>query len=255
MSKKKRLVSDNLISSWQACNYVLNQVKMKAPNWAHQWEGQYYCKNVENKTGSCKELGEDRDKIKKLITNPECKIGVARLRSEVAKMRGVGNCGEMSATAFIYLDNNSVHPLDWMILLPLEPPLLRVDHAFVVIGREPGTKADDYENWGPNAVICDPWAQGYRKNLSASSYKAKEFERRMKSLEPRFRGVKSICRVDPLNTVHIVRAGESLSKIAKAHYGDAEKWKRIHEANRSAVPNPDLIRVGLTLKIPTLLET
>jgi nucleoid-associated protein YgaU len=49
---------------------------------------------------------------------------------------------------------------------------------------------------------------------------------------------------------YIVKSGDSLSKIAKQFYGDANKWKRIHAANKDKIPNPDLIHPGLQLTIP-----
>ena len=45
-------------------------------------------------------------------------------------------------------------------------------------------------------------------------------------------------------------AGDSLSRIAKREYGDANSWKRIYEANRDIIKDPDLIYPGQTLKIP-----
>ena len=49
---------------------------------------------------------------------------------------------------------------------------------------------------------------------------------------------------------YTVKAGDTLSKIAKETLGDASQWKKIHEANRDALPNPDLIRPGQELTIP-----
>ena len=49
---------------------------------------------------------------------------------------------------------------------------------------------------------------------------------------------------------YTVVAGDSLSKIAKREYGDANAWNRIYEANRDIIKNPDLIYPGQTLKIP-----
>jgi nucleoid-associated protein YgaU len=49
---------------------------------------------------------------------------------------------------------------------------------------------------------------------------------------------------------YTVVAGDSLSKIAKHFYGDANQWKRIFDANRDTIKNPDLIRPGQVLKIP-----
>jgi nucleoid-associated protein YgaU len=51
-------------------------------------------------------------------------------------------------------------------------------------------------------------------------------------------------------TTYIVKAGDSLSKIAKHFYGDGGKWKKIHAANADKIPNPDLIHPGLQLTIP-----
>jgi nucleoid-associated protein YgaU len=50
---------------------------------------------------------------------------------------------------------------------------------------------------------------------------------------------------------YTVVAGDSLSKIAKRFYGDANKWPRIHEANRDQIKNPDLIHPGQKLRIPS----
>lgn len=52
---------------------------------------------------------------------------------------------------------------------------------------------------------------------------------------------------------HVVRPGDSLSKLARAHYGDLHKWPVLYEANRRTIgPNPDLILPGQKLWIPTL---
>jgi nucleoid-associated protein YgaU len=50
-------------------------------------------------------------------------------------------------------------------------------------------------------------------------------------------------------TYTVVR-GDSLSKIAKRFYGKANDWKRIFEANKDVIENPDLIYPGQVLKIP-----
>ena len=49
---------------------------------------------------------------------------------------------------------------------------------------------------------------------------------------------------------YTVKSGDTLSKIAKQFYGDAAQWKKIHEANRAKIPNPDLIHPGDELVIP-----
>jgi nucleoid-associated protein YgaU len=47
-----------------------------------------------------------------------------------------------------------------------------------------------------------------------------------------------------------VKAGDSLSKIAKRELGDGAKWHAIFEANRDTIKDPDLIHPGDVLTIP-----
>jgi nucleoid-associated protein YgaU len=49
---------------------------------------------------------------------------------------------------------------------------------------------------------------------------------------------------------YIVVKGDSLSKIAKREYGDANKWRMIYEANKDLIKDPDLIYPGQSLRIP-----
>ncbi len=49
---------------------------------------------------------------------------------------------------------------------------------------------------------------------------------------------------------YTVEKGDSLSRIAQAHYGNANAWKRIFEANRDVLDDPDRIFPGQVLKLP-----
>ncbi|MEY3284086.1 MAG: LysM peptidoglycan-binding domain-containing protein [Acidobacteriota bacterium] len=49
--------------------------------------------------------------------------------------------------------------------------------------------------------------------------------------------------------IYKVIAGDTLSKIAKRYYGDANQYPRIFEANRDQLSDPDKIRVGQELKL------
>jgi len=51
---------------------------------------------------------------------------------------------------------------------------------------------------------------------------------------------------------YTVVKGDTLSRIAKHHYGDASKWRAIYDANKDVIKNPDLIHIGWVLKIPQL---
>ncbi|MGI9077611.1 MAG: LysM peptidoglycan-binding domain-containing protein [Gemmatimonadaceae bacterium] len=50
---------------------------------------------------------------------------------------------------------------------------------------------------------------------------------------------------------YTVKAGDSLSKIARHEYGDGAKWKQIYEANKNIIKDPDLIYPGQELTIPS----
>lgn len=50
--------------------------------------------------------------------------------------------------------------------------------------------------------------------------------------------------------VYVVVAGDSLSKIAKREYGNANDWTRIFEANKDVLKDPNKIFPGQKLRIP-----
>ncbi|WP_299755998.1 LysM peptidoglycan-binding domain-containing protein [uncultured Pontibacter sp.] len=55
----------------------------------------------------------------------------------------------------------------------------------------------------------------------------------------------------PNQDVYTVQSGDSLSKIAKKHYGNANDWTKIYKANKDKIgDNPDLIRPGQRFVIP-----
>jgi hypothetical protein len=60
-------------------------------------------------------------------------------------------------------------------------------------------------------------------------------------------------RAGATNVHHEVVRGDTLSKLARARYGDFRKWPVIYEANRKIIgDDPNLIRVGQRLWIPHL---
>lgn len=62
----------------------------------------------------------------------------------------------------------------------------------------------------------------------------------------------TVTNPEPEATFYTVVKGDTLSKIAKAHYGDAMKYPVIFEANKPMLTSPDLIYPGQVLRIPTL---
>ena len=56
----------------------------------------------------------------------------------------------------------------------------------------------------------------------------------------------------PKATFYTVVSGDTLSKIAREHYGDANKYPAIFEANKPMLEHPDKIFPGQVLRIPPL---
>ena len=60
----------------------------------------------------------------------------------------------------------------------------------------------------------------------------------------------SASAVATADRTYTVVEGDTLSGIAKRLYGEASRWKRIYDANRDVIDDPDLIYPGQNLKIP-----
>lgn len=90
--------------------------------------------------------------IKGEVTGTAAPDYLSRFRQiyEITLRTKAGNCNEQSITAFVWLLDRGVRPLAWM-------HLTNGKHAFVVVGRKPGS-GDDPSKWGDTAVVCDPWA-------------------------------------------------------------------------------------------------
>jgi len=55
----------------------------------------------------------------------------------------------------------------------------------------------------------------------------------------------------PGGRTYTVKSGDTLSKIAKEHYGNANQYNKIFEANRDQLSDADKIKPGQVLKIPS----
>ena len=49
---------------------------------------------------------------------------------------------------------------------------------------------------------------------------------------------------------YVIKSGDTLSKIARQYYGDANKYPAIFEANREVIKKADLIFPGQKIRIP-----
>ena len=53
------------------------------------------------------------------------------------------------------------------------------------------------------------------------------------------------------NTTYTVKKGDCLWKIAKRFYGNGASYKKIFNANRDKISNPNKIQIGQVLTIPS----
>lgn len=76
---------------------------------------------------------------------------------------------------------------------------------------------------------------------------------------PDFSGVRGSADTVPATASagqrYTIKAGDTLSHIAQRYYGNASDWRRIYDANRGTIENPDLIHPGQEITIPPANET
>lgn len=61
-----------------------------------------------------------------------------------------------------------------------------------------------------------------------------------------------VTKAPPKAVYHVVQKGDTLSQISQARYGSMRYARLIQEANKRLIPNPDLLPVGVRLRIPPL---
>jgi nucleoid-associated protein YgaU len=61
----------------------------------------------------------------------------------------------------------------------------------------------------------------------------------------------SLAPAQPVEKTYTVAAGDSLSKIAKQFYGNANEYMKIFDANKDKLTDPNNIKVGQQLVIPS----
>ena len=77
---------------------------------------------------------------------------------------------------------------------------------------------------------------------------------KIKDIDPLYGDLTADITIDPSLKVpdqsYTVVPGDSLSKIAKRFYGDANQYMKIFEANKAQLKDPNKIQVGQKLRIP-----
>ena len=101
---------------------------------------------------------------------------------------------------------------------------------------------------------ADSEAARERAVLIASNFKGIEHVNddnvTVKQAAPLASGAPPATTVKP--SFYTIQKGDTLSSIAKAKYGDANKWRDIHEANRGVIDDADKIYPGQNIRLPNL---
>jgi nucleoid-associated protein YgaU len=54
----------------------------------------------------------------------------------------------------------------------------------------------------------------------------------------------------PVAQQYTIKAGDTLSKISKQYYGNANQYMKIAEANKELIKDPNKIQIGWVITIP-----
>jgi nucleoid-associated protein YgaU len=92
-------------------------------------------------------------------------------------------------------------------------------------------------------------SQLYLKATAVSEASKNRIWDTIKAVDPNFADLKHDIEARTGEQTYVVQPGDNLSKISKRFYGDANKYPAIAQANH--LDDPDKIKVGQTLVIPT----
>lgn len=116
---------------------------------------------------------------------------------EISSKYSLGNCIEYAYHAMDYILNHNVD-INAEIF-----KIMRGDHFFLVLNRDPGSNRNNPETWGENAVICDPWQN--------KVYPAKDFQQQLKGYFDSSKGHKLTARLSS-ETLREFRTIDNLKK-------------------------------------------
>ncbi|MCK5818548.1 MAG: hypothetical protein KAH18_04695 [Psychromonas sp.] len=139
----------------RACDYVMNTVRIRTVN---RDEGINLVSSLRNHMLERAQLGKIRSVITAQTNTPWDLNFIQKLADEVSRTQ-TGSCGEQTALAFNYLFSRGERGMAIMTIAG--------KHMFLLIGlkqRPPLSSvifisAGSPDEWGEDAVICDPWYQ------------------------------------------------------------------------------------------------
>lgn len=128
------------------------------------------------------------------------------------------------------------------VLNTIEQQQVRLSHVHIqdnklfIQGSAPSEQAKN-KVWDQIKVVNPNWSQELIADISVDP-NAKAAETRSSPAS------------DGQRNTYTVKPGDSLSKISKELYGNANDYMKIFDANRDILSDPNKIKPGQTLKIP-----
>ena len=128
------------------------------------------------------------------------------------------------------------------VLTAIEQQQVRLSHVHIqdnklfIQGVAPSEQAKN-KVWDQIKQVNPNWSQELTADISVDP-----------NAQPAQAQGASVSRVQ--QRTYTVKPGDSLSKISKELYGNANEYMKIFEANRDVLSDPNKISPGQTLKIP-----
>ena len=128
------------------------------------------------------------------------------------------------------------------VLTTIEQQQVRLSHIHIqdnklfIQGVAPSEQAKN-KVWDQIKQVNPNWSQELTADISVDA-----------NAQPAQAQGASVSRVQ--QRTYTVKPGDSLSKISKELYGNANEYMKIFEANRDVLSDPNKISPGQTLKIP-----
>ena len=91
-----------------------------------------------------------------------------------------------------------------------------------------------------HSITQTPYVSPQQNNTSATATETTAPKPEPKIINP----------VTKTTKFHIVRKGDTLSKISSIHYGTPNDWQKILNANRNIIKNANKLTLGTKLTIP-----
>ena len=141
--------SEYLVVAEQAIQHVKAHVKYRALNTPGGWIRNPI--DVPQKFSSRLAANREVDQFRNTYQGqPDPRVYIDQL-DRIARASNTGNCSDLSAVAFKFLESQGIRPIDYFGV-----ERSGWGHAFVILNRDSNIPLSDFASWSAAAVLCDP---------------------------------------------------------------------------------------------------